>query len=464
MDALAWGLRLAPRLLGTEQEEAMIAAPEKPIAILVANWQEADVLARMVWGNNGLLLYSNHWFFLGVYPNDTETLQVARAIEGACANVRVVVNSLNGPTSKGQMLNELVRGIFAAEAEIGVRFEAFLMQDSEDILHPLALKLVNRETETTDFLQTPVFSADRPLKQVVGGTYIEEFAELHTKDLLVRDRVGAAIPSAGVGTAIRRCAMLGLVDNPGRDFLREESLTEDYLLGHRVRELGFRSAFRCFYRMDSEGRRDFISTRELFPGRLRAAYRQKSRWIIGIVFQGSAMVPWSGGFWNRYFLWRDRRGPLNSAVAMACTVLTAYLVACLFLGAGQPRFLAEPWFILGSSLATVGAISRAFHRALCVARVNGWSRAWAVAFRWPVGNLINSLATAQAIRQYGRFRLTGEPLKWIKTAHEMPEDFAMGVVMPAPLRGQAPAVAEIAPALAPDVAPELSSEPGANVS
>jgi adsorption protein B len=330
---------------------------------------------------------------------------------------------MNGPTSKGQMLNELVRGVLAQEAKLGFTFDVFLLQDSEDMLHPLSLKVINREITQSDFLQTPVFSMDRPVKQLVGGTYIEEFAELHTKDLFVRAALGAAIPSAGVGTAISRSLMTHLLEKQRGDFLREECLTEDYVLGVGPRAPGFKSSFKCFYREDENGRRDYIATREYFPSAFKAAVRQKSRWITGIVFQGSELVPWSGSLWNRYFLYRDRRGPVNSMVAMACTVLTATYLAIWFMKGSFPSFLSDPWFVAGLIVTLLGAINRLLHRIVCVMRVNGWRRAWAVVIRWPVGNLVNFCATLRAIKQYADHRLRGRPLKWVKTTHELPENF-----------------------------------------
>ena len=109
------------------------------------------------------------------------------------------------------MLNELVRGVIKYEEQLKYDFDVFLMHDSEDILHPNSLTIINSEINRADFLQTPIFSFDRPVKQWVGGTYIEEFAEIHTKDLFVREALGAPVPSAGVGTALQRRLMLTLL-------------------------------------------------------------------------------------------------------------------------------------------------------------------------------------------------------------------------------------------------------------
>ena len=109
----------------------------------------------------------------------------------------LVINSEQGPTSKGQMLNQIVHGILRQESALKTQFDIFLMQDSEDILHPRSLKIINSEIEKADFLQTPIFSFRRQFSDWVGSTYVDEFAELHTKDLFIRHSLGAPVPSAG---------------------------------------------------------------------------------------------------------------------------------------------------------------------------------------------------------------------------------------------------------------------------
>lgn len=127
---------------------------------MVANWKESGVIERMVVGNLKQLQYKNYHFFIGVYPNDTETLEAAKHVESTYPHiVHVIVNSAEGPTSKGQMLNQIVYGIFRLEPLLKKNFD--LMQDSEDILHPRSLKMINYEIKNADFLQTPIFSFKR---------------------------------------------------------------------------------------------------------------------------------------------------------------------------------------------------------------------------------------------------------------------------------------------------------------
>lgn len=53
--------------------------PEKRLAILIPAWQEADVIARMVDHTVEELDYRAYDIFIGVYPNDADTIREADA-------------------------------------------------------------------------------------------------------------------------------------------------------------------------------------------------------------------------------------------------------------------------------------------------------------------------------------------------------------------------------------------------
>lgn len=423
IDLVALVNRLKPTQLTADLLMRMKAKREKQIAIIIANWHEANVIGKMISGNIKNVQYSHYHFFLGVYPNDTETMIAVNNLQAVYPlKVHMIVNHKDGPTSKGQMLNEVIRGVLSFEKEKNLKFDVFLMHDSEDILHPHSLTVINSEIETTDFLQTPVFSFNRPFHQWVGSTYIDEFAEIHTKDLFVRQHLGAPVPSAGTGTALRRQLMLELMMNNQGDFLREDSLTEDYVLGMSAAILGFKTAFVCYY-TKVNGKRDYIATREYFPNSFQAAIKQKARWVLGIVFQGQKIVPWFGSWVHKYFLYRDRRGPWNNTVAMATTALTIYLFAHKFFNGMFPHFVNTNWFFCFSVIGTLGMIIRALQRAIAVSQVNGKQNFLLSMLRWPLGNLINFCASVKAVREYHRSKVTRQPLRWSKTTHELPQGF-----------------------------------------
>lgn len=426
IDLYALVHRLKPRELTNLDLDRMNSRTERRIAIMIANWHEDEVLARMITGNINQLKYGNYVFFLGVYPNDLETTRVAKELEAKFPQrVRVITNVKAGPTTKGQMLNEIVRGIFHHELVSKSKFDIFLMQDSEDVLHPYSLALINdsfANGEGADLIQFPVFSFLVPAKKLVGGTYVDEFAEIHTKDLLVRERMGAAIPSAGTGTALsRRLVLMNLSEQAG-NLLRENTLTEDYDLGIGAKLRGLKTKFNCSFLRGPAGEKDFVATREFFPDRLKSAVRQKTRWTLGIAFQGSRNFGWRGEWVDRYFMMRDRRGPVNALLLtfgfITVISFSVYGVSDLEI----PNLLTSEIFVVPAGLNFVAMVLRLWQRARAVARVYGRGGG-AVPIRFPVSNLINTLAAYQAMVVHGKSVLTGIAPKWEKTKHVMPEGF-----------------------------------------
>jgi adsorption protein B len=102
-------------------------------AVFVANWHEADVLGAMVEGNLARIPIPQVKLYLGVYPNDTDTRDVALMLAAKYADrVRVIVNTLPGPTSKGQMLNEMFRQVYSTPDAP----DLVVLHDSEDVIDP----------------------------------------------------------------------------------------------------------------------------------------------------------------------------------------------------------------------------------------------------------------------------------------------------------------------------------------
>lgn len=423
IDLYALMHRLGPRRLSEEDLSRMHLKPQKKIAVIIANWHEDEILERMIVGNLAQVEYTNYTFFLGVYPNDEKTWRVARLLEERFHSVVTVVNSRPGPTTKGQMLNEIVGAVIKAEAQTGVVYDFFLLQDSEDVLHPLSLKLINDQADDCDFLQIPVFSFPLGPFKVVGATYVDEFAEVHTKDLLVREKMGAAIPSAGVGTAMSRRLVETYRTLQGGNLLLEDTLTEDYHLGLTAKILGFRSRFVCAYRLRQNGLKDFIATREYFPDRFWSSVRQKTRWTLGIAFQGKANLGWRGDWTDRYFLFRDRRGPWNAVL-----ILLSFLTLTVFLSHGVfgwplPEALTGPWFITLAALNMINMIVRLGQRMRAVRLVNGPVDAIMAPLRWPLSNVINCLAAGRALQAHWVSVRTGVKPAWNKTTHALPRNF-----------------------------------------
>jgi adsorption protein B len=426
IDFVALVKRLRPLQLSRKALLRMKGLEQKHIAIMIANWKEADVIGPMIRGNIRGIDYDNYTFFLGVYPNDTDTWEEARRLELLYPDkVTVVVNSEPGPTSKGQMLNEIARQIIESEAKTGKKMDLFLLQDSEDVLHPHAFTLLNHFSREADFIQIPVFSFDVPKTSLVGGVYIDEFSESHTKDLLVRQSLGAAIPSAGVGTCISREFVRSVMNRQDGQLMKEDTLTEDYHLGITAKPMGFKSRFVCAELVEEDGSREFIATREYFPNKFTASVRQKSRWTLGIAYQGLDNIQWSGGLIDRYFLLRDRKGPACGALTVLSLVVLIGMVFSQAVGGQIPPLLQTDFFSLLLTFNASAMFLRIIQRMLAVHRVNDFSQATMVPVRWLVANAVNVLAVLKAHRQYRESQRTGQRPVWIKTDHQMPAHFGV---------------------------------------
>ncbi|MEO5970823.1 MAG: glycosyltransferase [Bdellovibrionia bacterium] len=429
IDVCAWTLRVKPKELKSVHLDQIRQIPEKRIAVLIAAWKEEGVLKHMIRGNLAAIEYENYSFIIGVYPNDLETLAEANELAAEIPNVVVVVNSQEGPTCKGQMLNVMVREILKLEKVKNLTYDAFIIHDSEDLVHRLEFQIVNGELNYHDFVQIPVFSLPVSSFSLVAGIYIDEFAESHTKSVLVRNKLGAPIPAAGVGTAVSRKLVLECLNKQSGDLLNVRSLTEDYELGLSTQTFGLKSKFSCYFFLKPDLKREYIATREYFPKSFKASVRQKSRWTLGIAFQGFENLGWKGSFLHRYFLFRDRKGPFCNALIIATLSVLLYTTARLFFpdASVDPEILAnaldntqiEPLIEINLFFM----VNRFLNRVWSVKIVYGWKLALFSPIRWPLANVINFLASIKATQQYIQNKILGTQPKWIKTSHELPEGF-----------------------------------------
>ena len=424
-----------PIKLSQKEFNEMMKLPEKKIAILVANWQEEEIIERIVTGNINAINYTNYEIILGVYPNDIGTLEAARRVEKKYKNVTVVVNTMNGPTSKGQMLNLMASYLESQnKAATQAPYDMVLIQDSEDIIHPQSLKLVNKHAYNYDFIQIPVFSLEVPLTKITAGVYIDEFIESHTKDILVRDRHNAGIPSAGVGTAMNWSAVQKIMDLQDGAFLNENTLTEDYHLGLTCHDLKLKQHFACEYyeitdKETDKTKKEFIATREFFPQKFTQSIRQKTRWALGISLQGFEQRKWKSVHSSeRYFLWRDRKGLINAPLFTMALIFTIYFCYTFIVHGYWPQLSSEPWqyaFITLMWCNLVFSVFRIFNRMRLVSFVYGKRVAALVPVRWILSNFINTTCTYNAIYQWGVAKVRGELPKWSKTAHIIPAHFGL---------------------------------------
>lgn len=212
VDAVFWAMKLKRRIFGQSRPgavaaELLVDKPEQPIAIMLPAWKEFDVIASMVESAVNTLAYRNYMIFIGTYANDAETIAEAEKVTRRYKQVRHVRVPHDGPTCKADCLNHIVSDILQVEEELGVPFAGLVLHDSEDVLHPLELHLFNYLLPAKDMIQLPVVSLEQRYRDLVAGTYMDEFAEWHAKDLVVRQRLAKTVPSAGVGTCFSRRAI-----------------------------------------------------------------------------------------------------------------------------------------------------------------------------------------------------------------------------------------------------------------
>lgn len=415
------------------------ASPERLAAIIIPAWQESGVIGRMLRNTVEGLEYDRFHIFVGAYPNDPQTCREVEALCAEFSNIHCIVGDNPGPTKKSDCLNQLVRGILKFEAEAGQKFDLFVNHDAEDVVHAFELKLANWYIAANAMVQLPVFSLDRGVWQFIACHYMDEFAEWHTKDLVIRSALTGMTPSAGVGTAFSRAAIDALLQSRDNQIFNPDSLTEDYDIAQFLFRLGFRSQFVRYHalmpfahrtailkRAVTRTRREIVATREYFPHEFRAAVRQKARWMLGICLQGWQQIGWQGGWIDRYFLWRDRKQLFTApTVALAYAIFLA--AALIYLASRTlPGFPALPplaerqwvWDVIVLNLAFM--FNRLAHRAIFVWRVHGLRYVPLSPLRAVVGNAIGFFAFLRAMRQFLVSLLTGRTVTWDKTVHAFP--------------------------------------------
>ncbi len=404
--------------------------PQKAFAICVPAWDESAVIAQMLERAVRDLRYDNYRIFVGVYRNDLATRQAIEGLQkrnGDCAHrVCVVDHDAIGPTCKADCLNAIYRYIneiddWARKANV----RGIILHDAEDILHPSELVVFNHLIDRADIIQLPVTPLPRPVFDLVGGHYLDEFSESHTKDMVVREALGCPLPSAGVGCAFSSEGLqtLAMVRENGPFDTR--SMTEDYDIAFDLTGHGFNS---IFVRLPSKrGERSYVATQEYFPNSFRDAVKQKGRWLLGIVLESWHHRGWQGHWAQRYMLWRDRKALLTSMAAMAAYVLLALFGIWWVTSpqeartAGMARLVPEGsliWWILAANLFFL--INRVLHRFAFVYRSYGLAQALVSPLRIVVGNVVNFAAALRAARLFSQARRSGAKQTWHKTRHQIP--------------------------------------------
>ena len=392
-----------------------------PLAIFIAAWDESPVIGAMLTHLIATLREDALRVFVGTYPNDPKTIAAVAAMADIDPRIRLVILSHPGPTTKADCLNGLWHALLRDEAASGRPAGGVVLHDAEDVVHPLELRVLGAMLNDRQAAQLPVLPIAVPGSPLVSGHYCDEFVEAHGRALPVRDAIGAALPLAGVGCAIRRDllgAIAALRDGAPFD---ASSLTEDYELGLAIALVGGRAGFARA--VDGDGKP--VAVRAYFPATIDAAVRQKARWMTGIALAGWDRTGWGGRaspveWWMRM---RDRRAIL-AVLTLAAAYLglvasgVSFLITGEFTGVGgalQGLLTATAFLLIWRILSRIGWVAAGY----------GAHVAWLAIPRLVVGNVIAMLAARRAMAQYWRL-LRGNGVRWDKTAHHFPSAGEIG--------------------------------------
>lgn len=396
--------------------DVLEASDPGPFAVFVPAWKEANVIGQML--DAALASYSGDavHIFVGCYPNDPDTLSVVQKRVGE--KISLVVVDRDGGTTKAHCLNNVYRALLASELANGRKFAGVILHDAEDVISSREVNVFRRGVAELAMIQLPVYPLPNPASLWIGGHYCDEFAEAHGKTMIARQAIGAALPSAGVGCMFRRDVIDKLASLHGGEPFSEDSLTEDYELGLRLRDLGFNSAFIVEPDASLPG---FVCTQAYFPHELASSVKQKARWMAGIGLEGWARLGWGRGWPEIWMRARDRRGLVSAVILIAAYLafLIAILIWLLQGIAGLPFYAPKGPLAVLLSLNFGMAIWRLAMRSFCTWRFYGWREAALSIPRVFVSNFIGILAALAAVRVHLSAQRSGR-VEWEKTMHVFP--------------------------------------------
>lgn len=407
------------------------AREQQRIAIFIAAWHEADVIAQTLSNATETIRYKNYDIFVGTYPNDPDTQREVDKVARENPHVHKVITPDDGPTNKASNLNHVFNALLDYETRNDRFFDIIVMHDSEDVIHPYSLLIYNYLIPRMEMIQIPVFPMALPLRKVTHWTYADEFAENHTKILRVREYSGGFVPSAGVGTAFTKRAFQILALDQHEVF-SPNTLTEDYQLGLRINMHGMKSAFVNIRiptpQSKATGKRrtaDWIATRAVFPTDFKRAVKQKTRWNIGIVLQGWQNIGWKGTLGVKWDLLQDRKTLVTAPVNFLAYFVFIYFLLYSLVNRLTPESM--PVLIPNGSflsvlvfISTVFMAWRSLNRAYTVNLIYGFWPALTSIPRAVWGNIINYFAITRAVIQFTINKFRKREVAWDKTSHEFP--------------------------------------------
>ena len=147
------------------------------LAILVPAWDESAVIGAMLHAALARFDHPDFRIFVGSYPNDPATGGIVTDIARRDPRVRPVVVPHPGPTTKADCLNAIWRAVCEDGHADGRRFDAIVLHDAEDVVHPGELRVFDHLLERVDAVQIPVLPLVDRRSRLVSGHYVDEFAD-----------------------------------------------------------------------------------------------------------------------------------------------------------------------------------------------------------------------------------------------------------------------------------------------
>jgi len=389
------------------------------IAVYVPAWHEAAVIGAML--RTCLKRWAGMDFriFVGTYPNDPDTIRAVAEVSAQNAPVEIVILPHDGGTTKADCLNHIWAAMLRAEDAEERRFKAVVLHDAEDVVHADEIRLFDVMIDRFDMVQLPVMPLIAPHSRWIAGHYADEFAEAHGKHLIMREAIGAAVPSAGVGCAFGRDMIGAIARERGGAPFDAGSLTEDYEIGLRIAERKGRTVFISM--RDASGA--LICVQEHFPDTLDAAVKQKARWLMGISLAGWDRLGWSGSLTERWMRLHDRRTSLSALILFAtycATIGYGVTLVLAFLGLASPRPHVG-WLDAALTITAFLMLWRLAFRAYWTTQSYGWREGARSIPRTIVCNIVAMIAARRALADYIRQLRTGAVV-WEKTVHRFPAE------------------------------------------
>lgn len=384
------------------------------MAVFVPAWREAPVIGAMLKRCLAQWELQNFRIYVGCYPNDDQTVAAVTAAVQGSKNVRLIICDRKGPTTKADCLNRLWAALCRDELTENLTFSSVILHDAEDLVHPKALNIFEYLSKRATLIQIPVIPRRAVGSRWIAGHYCDEFAEQHGKQMVLREALGVAIPSAGVGCAFSKDALGRLSLQSGGKPFDASSLTEDYELGLNLTEGDGRGIFVRLKDQDGQ----LVATQEFFPENLEDAVRQKSRWMAGIALSGWDRLGWNNSLRENWIRFRDRKASVAAivlAIAYIAIVLTCILAVLQVTDIYHPQPISD-FLKLLLYLNAIFLCWRLIFKAGFVFHLYGLVEALYSVPRTIVANIINMMAARRAIGKYLQ-SLSGGKVDWDKTQH-----------------------------------------------